>query len=170
MNGTAPLPPGRSKFEQLVAALGRKDPAMNEYAAEIFRRVGKPVVPLLVREAVCRGKQPDHRVRILDVIQRIGEPLDMAFFDLTMLLRHRVPRVREKAAEVIAALSPAGRSSPDATAVLSPAALGLMGGAVADADDQTAAVPSKRPSGGDAAGGRSSSPREHGRGEAEANG
>jgi len=156
MDGMAPLPPGRSRFEQLVAALGRKDPAMNEYAAEIFRRVGKPVVPMLVREAVCRGKQPDHRVRILDVIQRIGEPLDMAFFDLMMLLRHRVPKVRQKAAEVIAALSPAGRSSPGAEKVLGPGLLAVMSGGVADADVHATAVASKQPSG-----------REHGPGEAE---
>lgn len=44
MNGMAPLPPGRSRFEQLVAALRRKDPRLNQYAAEILRLVGKPVV------------------------------------------------------------------------------------------------------------------------------
>ena len=127
MDGTPTLPPGKSRFARLIAALRRKDPHLNEYAAEMLCCVGQPVVSLLVWESVIRGKQPDHRVRILDVIQRIGKPLDEAFFALTMLLGHPVERVRQKAAKVIAALSPAGRSGAGSTDVLVPFILAVMG-------------------------------------------
>ena len=65
---------------------------------------------------------------IVDVIQRIAEPLDLAFFELTMLLGHPVERVRQKAAEVIAALSSAGRSGTGSTDALAPDILAFMGG------------------------------------------
>ena len=95
MDGMPTLPPGKSNFARLIEALRRKNPRLNEFAAETLCHVGKPAVPLLAWEAAARGKQPDHRVRILDAIQRIGEPLDEAFFDLTILLGHPVERVRQ---------------------------------------------------------------------------
>jgi hypothetical protein len=67
---------------------------------------------MLVNEACRQGKQPDHRIRILNVVQRIGEPLDAdSFFDLMLLMQHRVPKVGLKAVEVIAALRPTGTAA-----------------------------------------------------------
>jgi hypothetical protein len=40
------------------------------------------------------------------VIQRIGEPLDLQFLNFITLLNHPVATVRQKAAEVVAALRP----------------------------------------------------------------
>ena len=86
MDGAPNLPPGNSNFESLIEALRRKDRDLNAYASEILYRLvkemdlHKKVVPMLVREACLKGKQPDHRIRILDVVQRIGEPLDAEFF------------------------------------------------------------------------------------------
>ena len=117
MDGAPTLPPGNSNFESLIEALRRKDRDLNGYASEILYRLRKEmdphkqVVPMLVREACRSGKRPDHRIRILDVVQRIGEPLDAeSFFDLTFLTGHRVPKVGRKAAEVFASLKPSGRS------------------------------------------------------------
>ena len=90
-----PLPPGETKFAQLITALGRKDPRLREYATEILCRLGKQAVPMLVEEAAARGRQPDHRVRILDVVQRIGEPLDAEFFVVMLLLSHPVESPHE---------------------------------------------------------------------------
>ena len=49
-----PLPPGETRFAQLITALGRKDPRVNERAAEMFCTVGKPVVSVLVQEAIAK--------------------------------------------------------------------------------------------------------------------
>lgn len=117
MDGAPTLPPGNSNYERLIEALRRKDRDLNAYASEILFRLGtemgqnKQLVPMLVRDACRNGRRPDHRIRILDVVQRIGEPLDAeSFFDLMFLASHRVPKLALKAVEVIVALSPSGRS------------------------------------------------------------
>jgi len=108
------------RFDQFVTWLGSKDAAKNRMAATILSRLGRPGMEELVVEAVAPGKQPDHRIAILDVVARIGVPLGPdEFFALQTLLRHRVPRVREKAAEVFVALSPGGMpNSPCAAAFM----------------------------------------------------
>jgi hypothetical protein len=117
MDRVPALPPGNSSYGRLIEALRRKDPELNAYASEILVRLAtemglhKQLVRTLVQEACRKGKQPDHRIRILDVIQRIGEPLDAeSFFDLMFLCHHRVPRLGKRAGEVIAALRPSGGS------------------------------------------------------------
>ena len=114
MDGTHRLPPGNNGFARLIEALRKKDPELNAFASDVFIRVrsetGTAVVPALVREACCKGKLPGHRIRILDVVQRIGEPLAAdAYFDLMHLAGHRVLKVAVKASEVIAKLSPRGQ-------------------------------------------------------------
>ena len=126
MDDSPTLPPGENRFQQLIEALRRKDPKLNASAAEVFCVAGKVVVPLLVREALGPGKHPNHRIRILDVIQRIGGPLGVDFLDFIRLLRHPVQRVCEKAAEVVAALRPGGQSGSGSTKDL--AALFLASG------------------------------------------
>ena len=107
------LPPGDDYFERAIKALGRKDPELSAYAAEIFLRLAEQpgiahqIVPALVRAACGKGTRVDHRIRILDVIQRIGRPLNPnSFMDLTCLARLSGERVAEKVSEVIAVLRP----------------------------------------------------------------
>jgi hypothetical protein len=105
------LPPGRSLTDRLVQGLRRSNPKLNAYCVLVLIRTHKEsdtnLLPLLVVEAACSGKHPNHRVRILDVIQQIGEPLGpSAFFDLMLLASHPVEKVREKAVEVLDALPP----------------------------------------------------------------
>ena len=95
-----PAGPDTHRFEKLVKWLGLKDPQKNRAAVTLLSRLGRPGMELLVEEAAGPGKQPDHRVAILDVVARIGEPLGPTeFFTLQSMLRHKVPRVAEKAAE-----------------------------------------------------------------------
>lgn len=122
------LAPGKTGFARLITALGRKDPRLNEMAAEILCRLGKQAVPMLVEEAIAKRKRPDHCVSILDVVQRIGEPLDEEFFVVMLMLRYPVERVRMKAAEVIAALSPAGRAGGGPSEAEVAVVLAFMGG------------------------------------------
>jgi hypothetical protein len=101
--------PDTNRFEKLIKWLGLKDPQKKRAAGTLLSRLGRPGMEVLVEEAAGPGKQPDHRVAILDVVARIGEPLGPTeFFTLQSMLRHKVPRVAEKVAEVFAALSPGG--------------------------------------------------------------
>lgn len=114
MNTSSQLQPARTNFQSLIDALRTKDPEANALAAGILVRVrtemGIDVVPALVREACGKEKLPNQRIRILEIIERIGEPLDAdSFFSLNFLTNHHVQKVAFKAAEVIGRLSPAGR-------------------------------------------------------------
>jgi hypothetical protein len=84
-----------------VAALRVNDGHLNALAAELLVRSGRGALPRLTREACDRGNRPGHRVRLLDVISRIGPPFGEAFFDLHLLLRERSPKVREAANELL---------------------------------------------------------------------
>jgi hypothetical protein len=101
--------PQTNHFDRLVDDLRKKDPHKNQFAVDIFLRLGGAVVPLLVEEATGPGKQPAHRIRLLDVVQTIGVPLTaLDYHHVFQLGRHRVRHVRKKAAEVLAALHPDG--------------------------------------------------------------
>lgn len=109
MEEQIPAGPDTHRFDKLVKWLGLKDQQKNRAAIILLSRLGRPGMELLVEEAAGPGKQPDHRVAILDLVARIGEPLGPTeFFTLQSMLRHKVSRVAEKAAEVFAALSPVG--------------------------------------------------------------
>ena len=62
-------------FGRLVGWLRSKDEQKRAAAASIFRRFGRLSVDLLVREAIEPGKQRDHRIALLDVIEQLGTPL-----------------------------------------------------------------------------------------------
>ena len=108
------------RFDRLVNWLAVKDPQKNRAAVTHLSRPGRRGMEVLIDEAIGRGKQPDQRIAILDVVVRIGEPLGPTeFFKLQSLLHHKVPRVREKAAEVFMALSASGPpKSPEAATFL----------------------------------------------------
>lgn len=102
----------QGSLDRMIDWLRTKDKRKNETAASILCRAGEPVVEFLALEAIKPGKRPDHRVRLLDVIQRIGGPLGPAdHYRISSLLKHRAAKVRAKAAEVLEALSPDGPPS-----------------------------------------------------------
>jgi len=110
----APTPAGTPQggLDLMIEWLRTKDKRKNEAAVSILCRVGEPVIEFLALEAVKPGRRPDHRVRLLDVIQRIGGPLSPAdHYRISSLLKHRAAKVRDKAAEVLGLLSPDGPPS-----------------------------------------------------------
>jgi hypothetical protein len=108
------LPDGDSGFDKMINGLRRKDPKLNAICADLLIRsqteLGANIVHPLVNEAVLPGKHPNHRIRILDVVQRIGESLDPDdFFTVMLLANHQVEKVAKKAVELIAELRPSSR-------------------------------------------------------------
>ena len=82
--------PGRRRFALLIKWLGITDEQRHRAAVTHFVRLGRDVVPLLVVEAIKPGKRSPHRVALLDVIQKIGGPLELdEMCGLQFLLRHR---------------------------------------------------------------------------------
>ena len=99
------LPPGDRIIDRMIAALGRKDPRAHDVVEAICRRVGEPALDLLVTVAIGNGKRVAHRVGILEMIKRLGLPLD---FDkgtkLASLMTSRSAAVRQKTMEVFDAV------------------------------------------------------------------
>ena len=94
-------------------------PGEDQKATSILLSIGQPVVEYLIKEAIKPGKQPEHRVRLLDLVRQIGRPLGVdEFFGLQQLLQDDSPAVRQKAEETFLALSPGGPpKSPEAAAL-----------------------------------------------------
>lgn len=89
----------------LVGYLSTDNKERNELAAKVFVGAGAAVVPMLVREAIVRGKRPQHRIRLLEIIARIGAPLDVSDW-MTLLSGTGIypGPVRMKIAEVLVRL------------------------------------------------------------------
>ena len=75
MDASTPAATPQGGLDLMIEWLRTKDKLKNETASSILCRVGEPVVEFLALEVIKPGMRPDHRVRLLDVIQRIGGPL-----------------------------------------------------------------------------------------------
>src|SRR5689334_4367454 len=84
-----------------MGALRANDEQLNALAAELVVRSGHGAMPRLVREACDRSSRPAHRLRLLEVIDRLGPPFGEGYFDLHLLLRDRNAKVRKAAAELV---------------------------------------------------------------------
>lgn len=77
----------------------------NELAAHLFVGLGPSIVSRLVLEAISKGKRAPHRIRLLDIVIRIGTPLAvddwMSLYAATHLSSEPV---RQKIVEVFARL------------------------------------------------------------------
>jgi hypothetical protein len=94
-------------FDMLVGWLGLKNARLHRGAIATFCGLGDEVVPPLVWEASKSGKTPQHRITILDVVQKIGSPLGPAeMLAFSLLLRDRNMEVRRKALRVMIAAIP----------------------------------------------------------------
>ena len=93
-----------SQFDMLIQGLYGSDADERDRALVTFARLGERAIPLLVAQAVKPGLLPHQRVRILDVIQKIGGPLGVdEFFAIHTLLTHRSKHVRIRTAGVMVA-------------------------------------------------------------------
>lgn len=116
--------PAASKIilEILIHALRVKDEKLNALASQAFVLTPAPTVPFLVRLACDRTLRPSHRVRILDVIGRIGVRQDvMSCLDLTLLWRDKNPAVRKAAFRAFAQTPPAAPEDLTSDRACSPA-------------------------------------------------
>jgi hypothetical protein len=55
--------------------LATEHTARNKVAELIFTRTGAMVVPQLLDEAISTGKRPSHRIRLLNIVLKIGATL-----------------------------------------------------------------------------------------------
>ncbi len=119
MNEPTQTGPHSGDLDLMIAWLGGRDEEKVEKATTILLRIGQPVVEYLVQAAMKSGRRPEHRVRILDLVQQLGQPLGVdEFFRLQQLLQDHSPAVRQKAEETLMALSAGGLpKSPEATAL-----------------------------------------------------
>jgi hypothetical protein len=112
MDATPTADPPLNGHALLMEWLRTKNAQKNQAAAWVLCRVGPMSIEFLVEEALKPGNRPDHRVRILDVIQQIGGPLKAKeYYAIAKLQEYSAAKVRDKAAEVLRTLSPDGPPS-----------------------------------------------------------
>jgi hypothetical protein len=119
MNESTQAGPHSGSLDLVIGWLGGKDEEKVEKATLILLDIGQRVVEFLLPVAMKSSLRAEHRVRLLDLIQQIGQPLGVDdFFNLQRLLRDDCPAIREKVEEVFMALSPGGLpKSPEAAAL-----------------------------------------------------
>lgn len=92
----------------LFHALRVKDAALNEHAAEVFRRSGDDLVRRLVLEAASKKNSPAHRLRVLAVIEGVGQLSCLDdWLDLNILVADKNPQIRHAAGRCLVRHSPA---------------------------------------------------------------
>ena len=72
--------PHSGDLDLMIAWLGGTDEEKVEKATTILFRIGKPIVKYLVQAAMKSDRRPKHRVRLLDIVQQIGQPLGVDEF------------------------------------------------------------------------------------------
>lgn len=95
-------------IDMLFHALRVNDRVMNALAAEAFRQMGPELSRRLVLEAARKKNSLSHRLRVLGVIERVGQlsgPDD--WLDLSLLAAEKNPQIRDAAARCLARHSPA---------------------------------------------------------------
>ena len=108
----------RLMLDLIMDALRVRDPRLNDLAAEVLTRSGARSVPCLALVATDAKNKPDHRVRALDVLARIGPPYGPELLDLTLLLRARNQSVRAAARRILGYDALAGASGGNVGPVL----------------------------------------------------
>lgn len=101
-------------LELMFHALRVSDKTLNGIAAEVIVRCGGQSVRRLTLEAADRKNSPNHRVRVLDVIGRIGtisDPVDL--LDILNATADKNAAVREAASRAIWTLRQRPGSLPE---------------------------------------------------------
>lgn len=83
--------------EMVTRSLGDRDERLNELAVEVLWRRVRQTLPLLFDVATKTKNKPDHRIRAMAVIARIGPPFGAEMLDFSVLHRDRSRDVREAA-------------------------------------------------------------------------
>lgn len=100
------LPSGATMCDRMVAALARNDCQAHDVVAAICSRLGRPAHEWLVTVAISQGLDVQHRVNVLEMLKRLGQPLDFdESFRLARLTRSPSAAIREKVIEVFDVLA-----------------------------------------------------------------
>jgi hypothetical protein len=68
--------PENEQLRLLIDYVGSKNGQKSALAADLLAGAGPGIVPLLLHEAFARGRRPTHTVRLLDIVGRVGGPVD----------------------------------------------------------------------------------------------
>jgi hypothetical protein len=75
-------------FRSLVRRLLGKDHRRRGFAMKVLIRIGKPAVVLLVRETCAKRRSNQHRLLLLQALEKLGQPISLdQFYDLTIVTR-----------------------------------------------------------------------------------
>jgi hypothetical protein len=96
--------PREYQLEMMVRWLTGRDGPRIALATAIMVKTGKAAASMLVREALVPRRPTQHRVRLLQVVENIGQPLDAAdWFDLQSAIRRYGAVVQKQIINVLAA-------------------------------------------------------------------
>jgi hypothetical protein len=108
--------PAEVQHQQVIGWLLGSDAGFRAAAREIVMRTGEPAVAMLLQAAFAKGRRTRDCVKLLQVVEEIGQPLDARrFFDLQIMARRYGSSVRQQIGRVLLANrranSSAGHSS-----------------------------------------------------------
>jgi len=93
---------GQVLVDLMIHALRVTGDVLNAHAAHLLAQLGGEHVCRLVREAASRRNSPAYRLRLLDVIERIGElPTADDWLTLTVLAADKNLQIRHAAARCL---------------------------------------------------------------------
>lgn len=102
MSDLSEKPPLQLLIDLLFLNLKHKDAVLNEHAAVVLSRMKGEPIRRLVREALRPGNGVPYRLRLLDVIERVGwVPTADDWMDLSVLASNKNPKLREAAARCV---------------------------------------------------------------------
>ena len=108
--------PEGEQLRLLIEYVGSQNTQKSALAAHLLIGAGPGIVPLLIREAFARVKRPAHAVRLLDIVSRIGGPVDADNWMLIAAAR-ALPnkRISDRCSRLLVELGPAVANQPAAT-------------------------------------------------------
>jgi hypothetical protein len=102
-------PPLQVLIDLLLLNLRYKNAVLNEHAAVVLSRMTGEPIRQLVREALRPGNGVPYRLRLLDVIERVGwVPTTADYMDLSVLAASKNPKLREAAGRCLVRCPAAG--------------------------------------------------------------
>lgn len=102
MTDLAAKPRQQVFLDLLFHALRVKDARLNEHAAEVFRRLDTDTVRRLVLEAAHKRNSSAHRLRVLAVIEGVGQLSGVDdWLDLNVIAADKNPQIRHAAARCL---------------------------------------------------------------------
>jgi len=108
--------PEGEQLRLLIEYVGSQNKQKSALATHLLVGAGPGVVPLLIRQAFARIKRPAHAVRLLDIVSRIGGPVD-ATHRMLILSATALPnkRISDRCSRLLVELGHALANQPRGT-------------------------------------------------------